>query len=67
MYICVYIGLTRVVADDDGDVLLQHLRLGENIQGARLGDCFLHDIAITNIVLCKAYKRGVRRGLYIAQ
>jgi len=26
----VYIGLTRAVADDDGDVLPQHLRLGAN-------------------------------------
>jgi len=27
----------------------------------------LHDIAITNIVWCTAYKRGVRRAVHIAQ
>jgi len=27
----------------------------------------LHDIALANIVLCLALKRGVRRGAYIAR
>jgi len=39
-------------------------RNGYNAQGVNLN---LHDIAIANVVWCKAYKRGVGGASYIAQ